>query len=125
MKHIKDTCDLIDEQGKVIDSDMDRRIDFHFNAMLDIVAEWRKDKSSDRDDDLLGEIVVLRPWFPIFFLPFPPLEAPPPAHSPRGQRVPVGPMWSYDGGSQPSSCHSPFGGPATSPSPPWSVGTCR
>ena len=38
----------------VTDGNVDKRIDFHFNAMLDIVAEWRKNRSDDNDTNLLG-----------------------------------------------------------------------
>ena len=38
----------------VTDGNVDKRIDFHFNAMLDIVAEWRKNRSDDYDTNLLG-----------------------------------------------------------------------
>lgn len=55
MRQIVDNCDLIDESGKVTDSLIDRRIDFHFNAMLDNVAEWRRNKQSKNDANLLGK----------------------------------------------------------------------
>ena len=54
MRRITDKCDLIHESGMVTDGNVDKRIDFHFNAMLDIVAEWRKNRSDDNDTNLLG-----------------------------------------------------------------------
>ena len=54
MRKITDLCRLFDEEGKEVDGDIDRRIDFHFNAMLDNVAEWRKNKSQAQDINLLG-----------------------------------------------------------------------
>ncbi|XP_013400926.1 lysine-specific histone demethylase 1B [Lingula anatina] len=51
---ISPTCDLIDESGKQIDGSTDKRIDFHFNALLDIIAEWRKERDSHKDCSLLG-----------------------------------------------------------------------
>jgi lysine-specific histone demethylase 1B len=63
MKHIKEKCDLIDEEGITADSDVDRRIDFHFNAMLDIVAEWRKGRDMSEDDNLLCKIWEMHKQF--------------------------------------------------------------
>ena len=54
MRRITDKCGLIHESGVVTDGNVDRRIDFHFNAMLDIVADWRKNHSDDNDYSLLG-----------------------------------------------------------------------
>ena len=54
MRRITDKCGLIHESGVVTDGNVDRRIDFHFNAMLDIVADWRKNHSDDIDYSLLG-----------------------------------------------------------------------
>ena len=58
LRPITEKCDLIDETGKVVDQQVDSRIDFHFNAMLDNIAEWRKDKEAVMDVNLLGRI-----WF--------------------------------------------------------------
>ncbi|XP_064652344.1 lysine-specific histone demethylase 2-like [Lineus longissimus] len=63
MKHIKEKCDLIDEEGKTANSEVDRRIDFHFNAMLDIVAEWRKGRDISEDDNLLTKIWEMHKQF--------------------------------------------------------------
>ncbi|XP_078395405.1 lysine-specific histone demethylase 2 isoform X6 [Cetorhinus maximus] len=49
MHKLGDRCDLIEEGGRVADSTIDKCIDFHFNAMLDVVAEWRKDKKQFQD----------------------------------------------------------------------------
>ncbi|XP_072366351.1 lysine-specific histone demethylase 2 [Scyliorhinus torazame] len=49
MHKLRDRCDLIEEGGRVADPTIDKCIDFHFNAMLDVVAEWRKDKKQFQD----------------------------------------------------------------------------
>ena len=41
------------EDGTPVSYDMDRRMDFHFNAILDIIAEWRKSKELCQDVSLL------------------------------------------------------------------------
>ncbi|RXN13441.1 lysine-specific histone demethylase 1B [Labeo rohita] len=45
-------CELIQEGGHVTDPALDKRMDFHFNAVLDAVSEWRKDKSQSQDAPL-------------------------------------------------------------------------
>uniref|UniRef100_A0A8C2JLC4 [histone-H3]-N(6),N(6)-dimethyl-L-lysine(4) FAD-dependent demethylase n=1 Tax=Cyprinus carpio TaxID=7962 RepID=A0A8C2JLC4_CYPCA len=45
-------CELIQEGGRVTDPALDKRMDFHFNAVLDAVSEWRKDKSLSQDAPL-------------------------------------------------------------------------
>ena len=55
MRVINDHCDLYEETGKITDGNTDRRIDYHFNAMLDNVAEWRQRAQSRKDVHLLGE----------------------------------------------------------------------
>ncbi|XP_077989973.1 lysine-specific histone demethylase 2-like [Glandiceps talaboti] len=47
MRKMVDKCELFQETGRVTDRRLDRRVDFHFNAMLDAVAEWRKDVMDD------------------------------------------------------------------------------
>ena len=47
MKSIGDKCDLLEEDGKIVDMEMDERGDFHFNALLDAVADWRKQTDTD------------------------------------------------------------------------------
>ncbi|XP_028673397.1 lysine-specific histone demethylase 2 isoform X2 [Erpetoichthys calabaricus] len=49
MHKLKERCDLIQEGGRVTDPTIDKRMDFHFNAILDVVSEWRKDKSQNQD----------------------------------------------------------------------------
>ncbi|XP_035828739.1 lysine-specific histone demethylase 1B [Aplysia californica] len=48
-----DDCRLITEDGNVIEDSLDRRIEFHYNAILDIIAEWRKGREDKADVDLL------------------------------------------------------------------------
>lgn len=37
-----------------MDKQTDERMDFHFNAILDIIADWRKGKELTQDTSLLG-----------------------------------------------------------------------
>jgi len=48
-------CELLQEGGRVTDPALDKRMDFHFNAVLDAVSEWRKDKPQSQDAPLGGE----------------------------------------------------------------------
>lgn len=52
-------CELIQEGGRVTDPALDKRMDFHFNAVLDAVSDWRKDKSQSQDAPLGGETPVM------------------------------------------------------------------
>lgn len=45
-------CDLLQEGGEATDPAIDKRMDFHFNAILDVVSDWRKDKSQHQDAPL-------------------------------------------------------------------------
>lgn len=56
MKEIGEGCDIISEAGKTIPNKIDRRMDFHFNALLDIIAEWRRNKEADQDINLLDKV---------------------------------------------------------------------
>ena len=56
MRTIGEKCDLFHESGHVTDTAVDSRIDFHFNAMLDNVAEWRREKTLSKDVNLLGKV---------------------------------------------------------------------
>lgn len=47
MKPIGDKCELIEEDGSLVDVATDERVDFHFNALLDAVADWRKHSEVD------------------------------------------------------------------------------
>ncbi|KAK3526362.1 hypothetical protein QTP70_025155 [Hemibagrus guttatus] len=49
MHKLGERCDLIQEGGQTTDVAIDKRMDFHFNAILDVVSEWRKDKSQHQD----------------------------------------------------------------------------
>ncbi|KAK3782439.1 hypothetical protein RRG08_033080 [Elysia crispata] len=44
-----DSCPLITSEGQLVPDDLDRRIEFHYNAILDIVSDWRKGRDA-RDD---------------------------------------------------------------------------
>lgn len=54
MHKLGERCDLFQEGGQVTDTAIDKRMDFHFNAILDVVSEWRKDKSQAQDKPLRG-----------------------------------------------------------------------
>ncbi|XP_073534930.1 lysine-specific histone demethylase 2 isoform X1 [Phyllobates terribilis] len=56
MWKLREKCDLIQEGGRLTDSAIDKRMDFHFNAILDVVSEWRKDKSQHQDVPLGDKI---------------------------------------------------------------------
>ncbi|KAM3928456.1 lysine-specific histone demethylase 2 isoform 2-T2 [Leptodactylus fuscus] len=56
MRKLRDKCDLIQEGGRLTDPSIDKRMEFHFNAILDVVAEWRKDKSQHQDVPLGDKI---------------------------------------------------------------------
>uniref|UniRef100_G3WPS3 [histone-H3]-N(6),N(6)-dimethyl-L-lysine(4) FAD-dependent demethylase n=1 Tax=Sarcophilus harrisii TaxID=9305 RepID=G3WPS3_SARHA len=49
MHRLGERCDLIQESGRITDPTIDKRMDFHFNAILDVVSEWRKDKTQLQD----------------------------------------------------------------------------
>ena len=52
---LSDSCELISEKGEAVDKQTDKRMDFHFNAILDIIAEWRKGRELAQDTSLLGK----------------------------------------------------------------------
>uniref|UniRef100_A0AAR2LAQ8 [histone-H3]-N(6),N(6)-dimethyl-L-lysine(4) FAD-dependent demethylase n=1 Tax=Pygocentrus nattereri TaxID=42514 RepID=A0AAR2LAQ8_PYGNA len=52
MHKLRERCDLIQEGGQITDPAIDKRMDFHFNAILDVVSEWRKDKTQHHDAPL-------------------------------------------------------------------------
>ncbi|XP_058033863.1 lysine-specific histone demethylase 2 isoform X2 [Ahaetulla prasina] len=56
MHKIGEKCDLIQEGGRITDPAIDKRMDFHFNSILDVVANWRKDKSQHQDIPLGDKI---------------------------------------------------------------------
>lgn len=47
MRLIRDHCDLYTTKGHLVSSDRDNRVEFHFNSMLDAVAQWRVDQTRD------------------------------------------------------------------------------
>ncbi|XP_046376343.1 lysine-specific histone demethylase 1B-like [Haliotis rufescens] len=60
---VREHCPLITEDGHVVTEDVDRRIDFHFNAMLDIIAEWRKNKDITADVSLFEKFYEMHQQF--------------------------------------------------------------
>lgn len=57
MQVLKPQCDLHDCNGQPIPSSSDKRMDFHFNALLDIIAEWRRNQQENCDSSL-GEKIM-------------------------------------------------------------------
>jgi len=48
MRHVTGHCDLFkDKSGKQADSNLDKQVEFHFNAILDAISEWRKTAHQD------------------------------------------------------------------------------
>lgn len=60
MHKLGEKCDLIQEGGRITDPTIDKRMDFHFNAILDVVSEWRKDKTQHQDVPLGGKWDILQ-----------------------------------------------------------------
>nr|XP_054755577.1 lysine-specific histone demethylase 2-like [Lytechinus pictus] len=63
LRKMHERCDLLGEGGVVTDSHIDKRVEFHFNAMLDAIAEWRKDKFSSSDSPLGKKIMEMHQTF--------------------------------------------------------------
>ena len=59
MHKLGERCDLFQEGGHMTDTAIDKRMEFHFNAILDVVAEWRKDKTQNQDAPLGGAVLTL------------------------------------------------------------------
>jgi len=64
MHALQPRCDLFDGKRewkgkkrvptKAVSSQFDKRMDFHFNALLDIIVEWRQAQAQDAIDCSLG-----------------------------------------------------------------------
>ncbi|XP_078584819.1 lysine-specific histone demethylase 2-like [Branchiostoma floridae x Branchiostoma japonicum] len=63
MRKMTDRCELFEESGEAAESSMDKRTDFHFNAMLDAVAEWRKDQDNTQDVPLGTKLAEMHKSF--------------------------------------------------------------
>lgn len=48
MHHTSSKCDLLTEDGKCVDSSIDSKVEFHFNALLDAIADQKKDTQEDQ-----------------------------------------------------------------------------
>ncbi|CAH3162092.1 unnamed protein product [Pocillopora meandrina] len=48
MHHITSKCDLLTEEGHCVDVSTDSKVEFHFNALLDAIAENREEASEDQ-----------------------------------------------------------------------------
>ena len=56
MHHISSKCDLLTEDGLCVDSSTDSKVEFHFNALLDAIANQKGD--SPEDKSLEGNFIV-------------------------------------------------------------------
>ncbi|PIK55285.1 putative lysine-specific histone demethylase 1B [Apostichopus japonicus] len=56
-------CMLVEDGGQLVDSTSDKKVDFHFNAMLDAVAEWRRDKKLSEDVPLGKKLLEMHKTF--------------------------------------------------------------
>lgn len=56
MHHISSKCDLLTEDGLCVDSSTDSKVEFHFNALLDAIANQKGD--SPEDKSLEGSFIV-------------------------------------------------------------------
>jgi len=65
---VSDRCWLVNESGKLVDLDTDSKLDFHFDEMLDKVAEWKKQAA--QDSSLLGNWVFIFNLFTVLFTTF-------------------------------------------------------
>uniref|UniRef100_A0A3Q3NRV8 Amine oxidase n=1 Tax=Labrus bergylta TaxID=56723 RepID=A0A3Q3NRV8_9LABR len=63
MHKLGERCDLFQEGGQATDPAIDKRMDFHFNAILDVVSEWRKDKSQNQDTPLKEKVQEVKKNF--------------------------------------------------------------
>ncbi|GFO37512.1 lysine-specific histone demethylase 1b, partial [Plakobranchus ocellatus] len=50
-----DSCPLVTTQGQLVPDDLDRRIEFHYNAILDIVSDWRRGRGVQADLPLIDK----------------------------------------------------------------------
>ena len=48
MHHISSKCDLLTEDGQCVDSSTDSKVEFHFNALLDAIADQKRDSPEDK-----------------------------------------------------------------------------
>lgn len=64
MHHISSKCDLLTEDGKCVDSSMDSKVEFHFNALLDAIADQKNDVPEDQS--LEGVVKSLCSWWAVW-----------------------------------------------------------
>ncbi|XP_068737832.1 lysine-specific histone demethylase 2-like isoform X5 [Montipora capricornis] len=62
MHHISSKCDLLMEDGQFVDSNTDSKVEFHFNALLDAIAEEKRDFSDD-DKSLEDKVLEMHKQF--------------------------------------------------------------
>jgi hypothetical protein len=72
VKELSDSCVLISDGGELVDDTIDKRMQFHFEAMLDINKQLRKEQQ--KDISLEGkpfcsfpQFLALFPYFMFFF----------------------------------------------------------
>ncbi|TRY56568.1 hypothetical protein DNTS_008400 [Danionella cerebrum] len=52
MRSLSERCRLMQADGQTLEPSLEQRMDFHFNALLDAVSDWRKDKPQSQDTSL-------------------------------------------------------------------------
>jgi hypothetical protein len=68
VKELSDSCVLISDGGELVDDTIDKRMQFHFEAMLDINKQLRKEQQ--KDISLEGTPFCSFPQFLALFLNF-------------------------------------------------------
>ncbi|XP_003368207.1 flavin-containing amine oxidase domain-containing protein 1, partial [Trichinella spiralis] len=55
---LREECPLISERtGKIVNHDVDRQVECHFNALLDVIEHWQR--RGDMDDNLLSSHALM------------------------------------------------------------------
>ncbi|CAH1773154.1 unnamed protein product [Owenia fusiformis] len=63
LSELSENCRLIEPGGATVDSYTDHTIEFHFNAMLDNIAEWRKKNKNKKDTNLMAKFKEMHNQF--------------------------------------------------------------
>ena len=60
MRHLHSKCDLLTEEGECVDSSVDSKVEFHFNALLDAIADQKKNFNKHEDKSLEGKVLSIK-----------------------------------------------------------------